>query len=280
MWKDEKFSPMTIQPADFAANIERFSGFANAYDQFRPAPPTVLSDILTQLAQTAFPACVVDLGCGTGLSTRYWADKAQTVIGIDPTDDMRRQAEAFTQATNITYRQGFSHQTGLPDQCAQIVTCSQSLHWMEPQATFQEVKRILQPGGVFAAYDYDWPPTIERWEAEAAYALCSAKAQQLEKERRLSADVKQWGKNQHVARMQASDCFRYTKEIVVHQLDSGNAERLIGLLLSQGGIMTLLKNGVSEAELGIDLFRETVQQLLGDSPQRWYWSSRMRIGIV
>jgi ubiquinone/menaquinone biosynthesis C-methylase UbiE len=222
----------------------------------------------------------VDLGCGTGLSTRYWADKAQTVIGIDPTDDMRRQAEAFTQAPTITYRQGFSHQTGLPDQCAQIVTCSQSLHWMEPQATFEEVKRILQPGGVFAAYDYDWPPTIDRWEAEAAYATCSAKAQQLEKERQLSVDVKQWAKNQHLARMQASHCFRYTKEIVVHQLDSGNAERLVGLLLSQGSIMTLLKNGVSEAELGIDLFRETAQQILGTALQRWYWSSRVRIGIV
>jgi SAM-dependent methyltransferase len=38
-----------------------------------------------------------------------------------------------------------------------LVTCSQSLHWMEPEPTFAEVARILRRGGVFAAYDYDWP---------------------------------------------------------------------------------------------------------------------------
>lgn len=271
---------MTIQPTNFSGNIERFSGFADLYDQYRPAPPAILGELLTQLAQAPFPQLVVDLGCGTGLSTRYWADKAQMVIGIDPTDDMRRQAEAATTAKNISYRQGFSHQTALPAACVQIVTCSQALHWMEPQATFAEAKRILAPGGVFAAYDYDWPPTTGHWEAEAAYALCSAKAQQLEKERQVSATVKNWEKSQHLARMQASGCFRYTKEIVVHQLDRGNAERLVGLLLSQGGVMTLLKNGASEADLGIDVFRDTVQQILGSAPQTWYWSSRVRIGIV
>ena len=40
---------------------------------------------------------------------------------------------------------------------ADIVTCSQSFHWMEPEPTLAEIARILRPGGVFAAYDYDWP---------------------------------------------------------------------------------------------------------------------------
>ena len=32
------------------ANIERFSGFADKYDQVRPQPPLILIDLLTQLA--------------------------------------------------------------------------------------------------------------------------------------------------------------------------------------------------------------------------------------
>jgi predicted TPR repeat methyltransferase len=58
---------------------------------------------------------VVDLGSGTGLPTRYWSDKAKQIIGIEPTDDMRRQVQALTQVKNISYRDGISHQTGLPD---------------------------------------------------------------------------------------------------------------------------------------------------------------------
>jgi predicted TPR repeat methyltransferase len=52
-------------------NIERFSGYADLYDRYRPSPPDILAQILTQLAQTRFPRLIVDLGSGTGLSTRY-----------------------------------------------------------------------------------------------------------------------------------------------------------------------------------------------------------------
>ena len=58
---------------EFSANIERFTGFAGLYDDFRPKPPVVIVDILTQLAQAQRPQLMVDLGCGTGLSTRLWA---------------------------------------------------------------------------------------------------------------------------------------------------------------------------------------------------------------
>src|SRR3984893_18785877 len=84
-------------------------------------------------------------------------------------DDMRTQAirkiEHHPYAAHIAYREGVAHRTGLPDGCADIVTCAQSLHWMEPTSTLAEVARILRPGGLFAAYDYDWPPTLH-WELD------------------------------------------------------------------------------------------------------------------
>ncbi len=271
---------MNLPQTDFSGNIERFSGFADLYDKYRPAPPAVLAPILVQLARASFPERVVDLGCGTGLSTRYWADKAREVIGIEPAADMRRRAEAATSAPNVFYREGFSHQTGLPDHCASIVTCSQSLHWMEPQATFQEAARILLPGGVFAAYDYDWPPTTPMWEAEAAYRDCKQQVEELEETIEPDRPVRRWEKKEHLARMRASGCFRYTKEIVVHHMDTGNAERLVGLLLSQGGVMSLLKRGLTEEQLGIDWFRKQAEQALGAEYHTWYWSSRIRFGIA
>jgi ubiquinone/menaquinone biosynthesis C-methylase UbiE len=273
---------MSNQDNAFAGNVERFTGFADLYDKYRPEPPAVLAGVVTQWAQLGRPRLVVDLGSGTGLSSRYWAARAEQVIGIDPTADMRREAEAQTAAGNVSYREGLSHQTGLPDGCADIVSCSQALHWMEPQATFQEAARILRAGGVFVAYDYDWPPTTSSWQADAAYAACFAQVEALEKDPRLQTQtpVKRWGKEQHLSRMRASGCFRYAKEIVLHQEEQGNAERLVGLLLSQGSVMTLLKAGYSEDQLGISALRQMVQRELGDAPQTWYWSSRVRMGVV
>jgi len=271
---------MSLPQTDFAGNVERFSGFADLYDKYRPEPPAVLAPLLLQLARTTYPERVVDLGCGTGLSTRYWADRAGEVIGIEPAPDMRRRAEAATSAPNVFYREGFSHQTGLPDHCACIVTCSQSLHWMEPQATFQEAARILVPGGVFAAYDCDWPPTTSAWEVEAAYRACMQRVDEIEKTIKTDTPVRRWEKKDHLARMQTSGCFRYTKEIVVHHVDAGNAERLVGLVFTQGGVMTLLKRGLTEEQLGIDRFRAQAEQALGSEYRTWYWSSRLRVGIV
>lgn len=271
---------MPDHPINFEGNIDRFSGFASLYDQYRPTPPAVLADILKRLAQAPDPQLIIDLGCGTGLSTRYWAGKARRVTGIEPSADMRHQAEAQTPDGHISYQEGFSHQTGLPGQCADIVTCSQALHWMEPQSTFEEAARILRPGRVFAAYDYDWPPLTGYWEADLAYKTCIEYIQGIEKEFKLKTPLQQWDKGQHLARMQASGCFRYCREIVLHQVDQGCAERLVGLLLSQGGVMTLLKAGWSEEQLGIDQFREKVEKILGPAEQTWYWSSRVRFGIV
>jgi hypothetical protein len=52
---------------DFAPTVKRFSGFADLYDSYRPAPPPALADVLCLLAGVKRPALVVDLGSGAGL---------------------------------------------------------------------------------------------------------------------------------------------------------------------------------------------------------------------
>lgn len=264
---------------DFAANIERFTGFADHYDRYRPSPPEALAGLLGQFLGQELPRLVVDLGCGSGLSTRYWSGRADAVVGVDPTAAMLGQAESMP-VPGVEYRKGFSHATGLAEACADIVTCSQSLHWMDPQPTFEEVERILRPGGVFAAYDYDWPPVTTDPVVDMRYRECMEHSRKLEKAAGVSAKVRQWGKAGHLARMQESGCFRYVRECALHHTDEGNSDRLVGLLLSQGHVQTLLKAGYTEADLKIDQLRESAGRLLGSRPHRWYWTSRVRVGIT
>lgn len=267
---------------DLGANVERFMGFADCYDAYRPQPPVVIVDILTQLARTPVPDLVVDLGCGTGLSTRLWAETAREVVGVEPSADMRRQAEMQSAETGgsakVSFRDGLSDQTGLPDECADIVTSSQSLHWMDPEPTFAEVARILRPGGVFAAIDCDWPPVVG-WEAEEAYTEFARGIRVITEQRRIAEDVKKWSKDQHLERIRQSGRFRYTREILAHGVETGNAERLVGLALSQGGVQSLLKAGLSEQEIGLDKLRASAERLLGGEPSRWYFRYRVRVGV-
>lgn len=270
---------MTEDARTFAATIRRFSGFAHAYDTHRAPPPAALAPLIAQYTGTSRAGLVVDLGSGTGLSSRYWAEHALRVIGIEPSGDMREEAVRRTEAANVRYQPGYSHDTGLPASCAQIVTCMQALHWMEPQSTFAEAQRLLTPGGVFAAIDYDWPPLTASWRADQLWAACNERANRLE------ATIPgerppRWDKASHAARMRDSGCFRLVREALLHHVDAGDCDRFVGLLRSQGGVMDLLKAGHTDKELGLLELERLARSELGHDPAPWYWSARVRIGVV
>ncbi|MHB8294072.1 MAG: hypothetical protein ACYDH5_05485 [Acidimicrobiales bacterium] len=63
------------------AGTSRFSGFAGLYDDVRPLPPRELGDLLSSYCGRR-PELVVDLGCGTGLSSRWASAWAQEVVGV------------------------------------------------------------------------------------------------------------------------------------------------------------------------------------------------------
>jgi SAM-dependent methyltransferase len=271
---------MHAKAATDLASVRRFSDYVDVYDKHRPVAPQALCAVLMQYADNDEPGLVVDNGCGTGLATRYWADRAHEVIGVDPSEEMIRYAAATTRASNVSYRIGPGHQTGLEDDCADVVVCSNSLHWMEPEPTLQEVARLLRPGGVFAAFYHDQYPLTSSWEADRLFHTFRERAIALDRARGITARARRFPREEHLPLMQASGLFRHARQMCLHQADSGNADRLIGLTGCDGFVRSLLKAGVSEAELGLPEFRSEARRLLGDEPRPWFWYVYLWIGVV
>src|SRR2546430_9545987 len=242
----EHFSERLLRSSGYAR-----PGFAEGYDSHRPAPPRAVLDVLCVEAEVERPRLVVDLGSGTGLSTRAWAGRAEEVVGVEASPEMRERAEAVTRAENVRFAHAFARDTGLPESAADIVTCSQSFHWMEPVSTLAEVARILRPGGVFAAYDYDWPPVVH-WEVEAAFDELIRRVGRM----RAQGGRPRYTKEGHLDRIRASGHFRYAREIVLHSRDKGSAERIVGMALSLGPLTVMLNEGVTEEDAGLAGLRE------------------------
>jgi ubiquinone/menaquinone biosynthesis C-methylase UbiE len=260
-------------------NADRFSGFSALYDLARPQAPNKVQEILLRYLGKK-PSLVVDLGCGTGLSTLMWTDCAEQVVGIEPSADMMRVAqEKGAHLGHLRFHQAFAHETGLPDASADLLTCSQSFHWMNPETTLREADRILKPGGVFAVYDCDWPPVC-LWEAEQAYVQLFDFVHEHERVHKATKDsFVRWDKDQHLANLNRHGRFRYVREIVFSNTESCDANRFIAIALSQGGLQALLRAGAKGLEQQIEFFEQAVRTCFGEQTVPLDFCYRMRVGV-
>ena len=251
-------------------------GFADIYDRYRPAPPREVFDVLTLAARVERPRLVIDIGCGTGLATRAWAERADEVVGVEPNPHMIERARNASEQPNIRYLEAYAAETGLPDGQADLVTSFQSFHWMEPQPVLAEAARILRTGGVFAACDYDVASFTEP-EVDAAFAdFLQARREQRQ---RLSvpAGAASWPKDRHLDQIRDSGRFRYALELVTSGRREIAAERMIGLAESIGGPPELSSD--HDVAQAFERLRETTNRVLGDRTWTQLLCYRMRIGI-
>jgi ubiquinone/menaquinone biosynthesis C-methylase UbiE len=129
---------------------ERFTGAAGLYDLYRPTYPGALVDWILESPGLAPGAVVADVGCGTGISTRLFADRGLAVVGIDPNAAMLEKARAT--GGGARYQRGEAAATGLADGSVDLVTVAQAFHWFDLPAALAEFGRILRPNGPCAVF--------------------------------------------------------------------------------------------------------------------------------
>ncbi len=258
-------------------NADRFLGFADIYESSRPRVPEYPVGVVCRYLGRK-PHLIVDMGCGTGLSTEIWQEVGDKILGIEPNDDMRGIAEKKANP-KMSFIKAFSDCTGLDDLCADVVVCSQSFHWMEPEATLKEVNRILKSGGIFAALDCDWPP-VTKWEAEKAYMRLYDKVKEIEAG---VPDIKnsftRYPKEKHLENIIKSGYFIYARELLFSNTEICTKERFRNIILSQGSTQTILKKCPELITKQLDEFYDSIDQCFDNEPFDIEFCYRMRIAV-
>lgn len=257
---------------------KNFTGFVSLYDTSRPiCPDKVIEIVEGYLIKKDY--IVVDLGCGTGLSTEIWKGYASKIIGIEPDEEMLRIAENKNSDGSIKYIKATGTTTTLEDHSVDVVICSQSFHWMAPVSTLEEVNRILTPNGIFLVIDYDWPPVVN-WKAELAFEELVKQLEEMKK-RKLFLDVPIgfYNKNKHLLHMKQSRYFSYCREIVIDNIENCDANRFITMALTQSSTQVLLKNYYQEANVFIERFEGVIKKEFDNQVLQARIGYRIRVGI-
>ncbi len=105
----------------------------------------ILADFIGDLR----PLSLLDIGCGAGRSTQWYADRVRLAIGVDIDVDAVRDAHAHSGRDNAFYLVMDSQRCGFADASFDVIVCNHVYeHVPDAGALMTEIRRLLKPGGV------------------------------------------------------------------------------------------------------------------------------------
>ncbi len=113
---------------------------------------------------------VLELGIGGGFNLSFYdPDRVDSVTGVDPSEGLRRQAEAAPRAASLKVNilEGEAEALPFDDRSFDSVVCTFTLCSVHtPAAVLAEARRILKPGGLFLYCEHGLSPEpkVERWQ--------------------------------------------------------------------------------------------------------------------
>jgi SAM-dependent methyltransferase len=164
---------------------DHFSGHAGDYAKYRPDYPDELFAFLASLAPARDLAW--DAGTGSGQAAHglaaHFGDRIEAITaaslphgprlhpGVEPraarqgwrgcgfarvfaTDASAQQIARAAPHPRVTYAAEPAERTSLADSSVDLVTVAQALHWFDLERFYNEVRRVLRPRGVLAAWCY------------------------------------------------------------------------------------------------------------------------------
>lgn len=149
----------------------RFDGRASIFARSRPGYPSeAISAVLEDFGDPS-SLRALDLGAGTGISTRLLADRGLRAVALDPNLEMLRAAASHAGVTRLL---ASAESLPLPDGSIDLLTAFNAFHWFQPEAALTEFARVLRVSGRLALVWNDWdlrdPFTSEFFRLMQSYA--------------------------------------------------------------------------------------------------------------
>lgn len=128
---------------------DHFSAVAAEYAASRPRYPKALFDFLARA--TTGHQLVWEAGCGSGQASAGLAADFELVIATDASAEQIANAE---RVSNVQYSVAAERNPALRDASVDLVAVAQAVHWFDRTVFYNEVERVLRPGGLLAAWTY------------------------------------------------------------------------------------------------------------------------------
>ena len=188
VWK--KYIPSfqkTTQPVEIEFKAKNYGEFAEAYAKGRRGCSNAVYNLLRQ--HVSSDVAVLDLGCGTGLSTQPLLKMFKEVYGCD--HDIRMLEIAKRNAINPNiFKKCSAYELPYENEKFGLVTMFTSFHWFCDAKAAHEISRVLKKGGFVYVVDAGKNPfhkeLMEIEEKAIGYEVSHPKKQGYDPEKMLT----------------------------------------------------------------------------------------------
>lgn len=251
--------------------------YADIYDYARPQiPDEAISRICSYLSWQ--PRCVVDLGCGTGLSCEKWCSYSEEVIGVDIRPDLLSVATK-KKHPGLRFLCADASSACLPERCADIVICSQAFHWMNTIETLNQVNRILRPGGVFAILDYEIMP-MGNYAIEKCFFDFVQDVDEYISNHSLNAQpYPKMAEHSYIQILDQSGNYSFIRKIHFSSSQEYDSKRLTALAASQGKVFNALRSHEEGLSKRLDTFYAEMDALCASNTVNLDFAYTVYLGV-
>jgi len=135
------------------------------YTAVRPEHPSAIVESAINFLKKGYNGnlqLAVDVGCGSGMSTCNLFGKFERILGVDLSEAMVNQAsQSFNKShPNAVFKVAPAEKLPLEAKSAQMILVGRAIHYFDQRSFFEEVNRVLVPGGVVAYYSVHFPTIL------------------------------------------------------------------------------------------------------------------------
>lgn len=140
-----------------AAVLDQFTRQADPFVRRHAHSRNDLLAAMVECAAVTADDSVLDVACGPGIVSCYFAKRARHVTGLDMVPAMLERARKFQaeqNVPNVTWQPGSSSALPVGANCFDCVMTRFSFHhFLEPDVALSEIKRVAKPGGTVLVCD-------------------------------------------------------------------------------------------------------------------------------